>query len=86
MYNCVSGKKALSINKFYCIHYKPVVLKLWHASESPGELVKNTPRGEKKTHSQRDFPGGPVVESLLANAGDIGLISGLERSHMPENN
>lgn len=35
MYNCVSGKKALSINKFYCIHYKPVVLKLWHASESP---------------------------------------------------
>ena len=32
---CVGGKKALSINTFYCIHYKPVVLKLWHASESP---------------------------------------------------
>lgn len=35
MYNCVSGKKALSINTFYCIHCKPVVLKLWHGSESP---------------------------------------------------
>ena len=32
---------------------------------------------------QEDFPGGPVVENLAANAGDTGLISGLERAHMP---
>ena len=30
----------------------------------------------------RDFPGGPVVENLLANAGDTGLIPGPGRSHM----
>ena len=27
------------------------------------------------------FPGRPVVKNLLANAGDMGLISGLGRSH-----
>ena len=30
----------------------------------------------------KDFPGGPVVESLLTSARDIGLISGLGRFHM----
>ena len=29
-----------------------------------------------------DFPGGPVVRSLPANAGDTGSIPGLGRSHM----
>ena len=29
------------------------------------------------------FPGGAVVESLPANAGDTGLSPGLGRSHMP---
>ena len=34
------------------------------------------------TDSNRDtgFPGGSVVKNLLANAGDSGLISGLQRS------
>ena len=32
-----------------------------------------------------DFPGGPVVRSLPANAGDMGLIPGLGRFHMPQN-
>ena len=32
------------------------------------------------------FPGGTVVESLPANAGDTGLSPGLVRSHMPRNN
>ena len=31
-----------------------------------------------------DFPGGPGVESLPANAGDMGSISGKGRSHMPQ--
>ena len=29
------------------------------------------------------FPGGTVVESLPANAGDTGSSPGLGRSHMP---
>ena len=29
------------------------------------------------------FPGGTVVENLPANAGDMGSIPGLGRSHMP---
>ena len=31
-----------------------------------------------------DFPGGAVVESLPANAGDTGSSPGLGRSHMPQ--
>ncbi|KAJ8778853.1 hypothetical protein J1605_013087 [Eschrichtius robustus] len=30
------------------------------------------------------FPGGAVVESLLASAGDTGSSPGLGRSHMPQ--
>ena len=33
-----------------------------------------------------DFPGGPVIENLPTNAGDMGSISGLRRSHMPWGN
>ena len=32
------------------------------------------------------FPGGTVVESLPANAGDRGSSPGLGRSHMPQSN
>ena len=32
------------------------------------------------------FPGGAVVESLPANAGDMGSSPGLGRSHMPWSN
>ena len=32
------------------------------------------------------FPGGAVVESLPANAGDTGLSPGLGGSHMPRSN
>ena len=32
------------------------------------------------------FPGGTVVESLPADAGDMGSSSGLGRSHMPRSN
>ena len=40
-------------------------------------FLKNTRRG---------FPGGAVVESLPANAGDTGSSPGLGRSHMPRSN
>ena len=33
-----------------------------------------------------DFPGGPVVKNLPANAGDMGSVPGLGRSHMPQGN
>ena len=35
---------------------------------------------------KEDFPGGPVVKNLPANAGDMGSSPGLGRSHMPWNN
>ena len=38
---------------------------------------------ERLIIQERDFPGGPVVRSLPANAGDMGLIPGLGRSYMP---
>ena len=34
----------------------------------------------------RGFPGGAVVRNPPANAGDTGLSSGPERSHMPWSN
>ena len=33
-----------------------------------------------------DFPGGAVVKNPPANAGDMGLSSGLGRSYMPWSN
>ena len=40
-------------------------------------IIKSTGEG---------FPGGTVVESLPANAGDTGLSPGLGGSHMPRSN
>ena len=34
----------------------------------------------------QDFPGGPVVKNLPANAGDMGSIPGPERFHMLQGN
>ena len=34
----------------------------------------------------KSFPGGPVVKNIPANAGDIGLIPGLGRFHIPWGN
>ena len=36
--------------------------------------------------SQQGFPDGSVVKDLPANEGDMGLISGLVRTHMLQNN
>ena len=38
------------------------------------------------TRRSQGFPGGAVVESLPANAGDTGSRPGLGRSHMPRSN
>ena len=34
----------------------------------------------------QDFPRGPVVKNLPANAGDMGSIPAAGRSHMPQGN
>ena len=34
-------------------------------------------------YSEQDFPGGPAVKNLPANAGDRGLIPGPGKSHVP---
>ena len=39
-----------------------------------------------KIRSVLDFPGGTVVKNPPANAGDMGSIPGLGRSHMPWSN
>ena len=50
------------------------------------QRVKNfKPKGALKNRGG-GFPGGTVVESLPANAGDTGLSPGLGRSHMPRSN
>ena len=38
------------------------------------------------TSVQKGFPGGSVVKNPPAKAGDMGLIPGLRRSHMPWSN
>ena len=41
---------------------------------------------KEKNSTNSGFPGGAVVESLPANAGDTGSSPGLGRSHMPRSN
>ena len=39
---------------------------------------------ERHKDTDEDFPGGPVVKDLPANTGDVGLIPGPGRFHMPQ--
>ena len=49
--------------------------------------VRKNPKKEKKSESRtEDFPGGPVIKNSSVNAGNIGLIPGLGRFHMPWDN
>ena len=57
--------------------------------------IKQSPRGKYGTtlrymeylrQADWDFPGGPVIKYPPANAGDMGLIPGLGRSHVPQGN
>ena len=41
--------------------------------------LTNIEEKKKNTLWLPDFPGGPVVKNLPANAGDMGLMPGLER-------
>ena len=48
-------------------------------------LLKRKAQKEIKKKTE-GFPGGAVVESLPANAGDTGSSPGLGRSHVPRSN
>ena len=37
-------------------------------------------------YGKQDFPGGPVVKNVPADAGDTGSIPGTGRFHMPQSN
>ena len=50
---------------------------------SPSGLILNE-RGGRIKNGGMGFPGGAVVESLPANAGDTGSSPGLGRSHTPQ--
>ena len=45
------------------------------------QLLKNS--SASKFKSNQGFPGGSVVKNPQANAGDLGSIPGLGRTHMP---
>ena len=47
------------------------------------EKWKKKPRDNDKEIKKRGFPGGAVVESLPASAGDMGSSPGPGGSHMP---
>ena len=53
---------------------------------STNEAQKETTSIHIIKTSREGFPGGPVVENLLAKARDTGPIPGPGRSHMPGNN
>ena len=40
----------------------------------------------KKLMSNKGYPGGSVVKNMPADTGDMGLIPGLGRSHVPQSN
>ena len=54
----------------------PIVRKLTRTQKIEKENLKAT----------KDFPGDPVVKSLPANAGNMGLILGPGRFQLPQSN
>ena len=57
-------------------------------TERPSQQQGPSTAKKKQTHNiiLRNFPGGLVVKNLPANAGDVGLIPGLGRTHMQWSN
>ena len=51
-----------------------------------GSIYQVSQRRERSKMGGRDFPAGPVVENLPANAGDMGSIPGPGRFHVPRDN
>ena len=69
-------------NKLLCIHAILTAIKT-------RLIYANVDRSQKYTEWKKNFwgcPGGTVVKSPPANAGDTGSSPGLGRSHMPQSN
>ena len=62
-----------NLGKLYNVHFR----------NEETEVLKWTLKKKKTTW---DFPGGLAVKNLSANAGDMGSIPGLGRSHIPQGN
>ena len=60
-----------------------MVANLWLQLMNEGSSDINVGRYFCLKREMKGFPGGAVVESLPANAGDTGSSPGLGRSHMP---
>ena len=56
-------------------------LEVWCCSDS---VLTSFFFPERHKGTDEDFPGGPLVKNLPANAGDMGLIPGPGRFHMPQ--
>ena len=72
--------------------HSPQEMKWWtgpHQNQKPllgKSQVQDFPGPVVKTSHSQAFPGGLVVKDPPANAGVLGLIPGLGRSHMPQGN
>ena len=59
-------------------------MKIWEEENGYGWDENSMGLAHLKAKEQgRDFPGGPVVKNLPANAGDTGSIADPGRRHMP---
>ena len=70
-----------------------ILLGITHVSEQVGwsrgiHDYEGTRKLKRCSHQDGilDFPGGPVVNSLPANAGDTGSVPGLGQFHIPQDN
>ena len=61
-----------------------VLFLVWKITNFRGMILNISIKNWKLTFL--DFPGGPVVKSLPANAGDTSSIPGLGRFHIPHGN
>ena len=60
---------------------------MWTAKSKPHGNSKSPNYNRYKHKKEKvDFPRGPVVKNSPANAGDMVLIPGLGRFHMPQGN
>ena len=62
------------------------MLDSFHASADlplPSKLIENKSQRSYKSLQGLNIPGGPVIKNPPASEGDMGLIPGLGRSHMP---
>ena len=71
---------------FYVVFYRNEGSLFEMQTSGRSFLSEGGRRGNTIWKLARDFPGGPVVKNLPANAEDMGSVPGPERSHMLQSN